>query len=108
MGHAVGEKSLDERGLRAPLCPSADEIVHLVDMGNPRLQILEAGIPFQVLAAHGLQQGVEVTVVVADDRDVPVACRIDVVGRFRQPPVPVAGAHGNLSAAAMVQGKVRA
>ena len=63
---------------------------------------------FELLAAHRLQQRMEMTVIVADDGDITIAGRIDVVRRLGQTAVTIAGARRKLAAAAVIHSEVRA
>ena len=101
--HPAALQQLEQLLLGEPRRPAAHHAVDLVDMRDPVLERGEARIGGKVLAVHGRQQRAPMDVADADDGDVAVACRVDVVRRLGQAGMAVAGARRPLRAARAMQ-----
>ena len=86
---------------------AADQIVNFVDVLDATFQIGKARILLQIVALHRTQQRLPMRLADADDRDIAVIARVDVVRRFSQPSMAVASARRHAAAGAEIQAEVR-
>ena len=108
IGNAVGLQQTGQVFLLETGRPVRDQLVDRLDMADARAEVDEAFVSLQVLASHRVKQGLPMFVGRANQGEPTVLRRVDVVWRFSQTAMAVAGTWRVLSAGPEVKAEGRA